>query len=153
MAVELSPDDALVVLELQEADIAHFFASSKGKSAKPTDEDEAFSLYRDELARLAQVYEDDKIARSIAAAVTTDAPVLEKLLEEERRAREDHRLAVRLAAEEGGPDVEEPLFHSPSNSGARASTSTAGPSSSTYEPFSPKQTATCVICMAWTTSS
>ncbi|BGP23238.1 hypothetical protein JCM10295v2_002132 [Rhodotorula toruloides] len=143
-----SPEDALLILELQEADIAELSASRKGKSFG-SDEDQALKLYHDELARLAQVYEDDKVARSIAAAVATDAPVLEALLEEERQAREDRQLALRLEAEENASgDDTESVYQSARQSGRAASTSTAGPSfSSTMEPFSPKQTATCVICM------
>ncbi|BGO90049.1 hypothetical protein JCM10020v2_001684 [Rhodotorula toruloides] len=148
MAADLSLEDLVLILELQKADIAQLSAARKGKSTSPNQEEVAFDVYHEELARLARLYDDDNIAHSIAAAIATDTPILEALLEEERLAREDHELALRLAADEPDSDDDYAVsYRSAAPSDPIASTS-AGPSYlRSLETFSPKETATCVICM------
>lgn len=102
MAV-IAPENLALVSSLLQADVnelRQLDTQDKGKGkAVPTDEDVAFALFSQELASLVQAEQDAKLARSLAAAIETDRPVLEALAREEEAARADHALALRLSTE------------------------------------------------------
>ncbi|BGP30542.1 hypothetical protein JCM10296v2_002297 [Rhodotorula toruloides] len=137
MTADLSLEDAFLILELQKADIAQLSTARKGKSTSPNQEVVVLmSTTRSSLG-------------FIAAATATDATILEALLEEERLARQDHELALRLAANDHDSDDDDAVsYRSAAPLHLVASTSTAGPSyPRSLETCSLKEAATCVICM------
>ena len=81
------------------ADLEEVTALRKGKGradVPPPDDEVAFDVFAGELKALLVSIEDQRLARSIAAAVDTDHPLLEELARADMRTIEDGLCALRL---------------------------------------------------------
>ena len=78
---------------------ADFFGTQKGKNPANTvtDQDLALRAWQDEVSQYATLAEDRRMALSIASAIRTDRQIVTATHDEEMRAAEDRRLAMRLA--------------------------------------------------------
>ena len=78
---------------------ADFFGTQKGKNPANTvtDQDLALRAWQDEVSQYATLAEDRRMALSIARAIHSDRQLVTAAQDEEMRAAEDRRLAMRLA--------------------------------------------------------
>lgn len=76
-----------------------FFGTQKGKNPPNTitDQDLALRAWQDEVSQYSTLAEDRRMALSIASAIRTDRQIVTAANDEEARAAEDRRLAMRLA--------------------------------------------------------
>lgn len=92
--------DLIVKLQLEDAN--QFFASSKGKSRGPTDEELAFQLQQEEAETTSKLLLDRRMARSFATAVQADGSIVANNQLDEETANRDRELALHWT-EDGGP--------------------------------------------------
>ncbi|KAF8523612.1 hypothetical protein JB92DRAFT_2704628 [Gautieria morchelliformis] len=89
--------DAIASLLLEE--VGEVNAGRKDKrrqDAPPTDDEVAFDLFANELTSLLSVIQDQRMARSMEAAVNTDSALIGELEQSNTRTLEDRSIAVRM---------------------------------------------------------
>ncbi|KAL9046890.1 MAG: hypothetical protein Q9214_000394, partial [Letrouitia sp. 1 TL-2023] len=97
---------AFLILQLQESDIEQLLERKKGKGRDGvnSDADLALLAYQKELQETRDIQSDRCMSRSFAKAVTSDAVLLNELIEEENTAASDRALAGYLAGN-GTPSI------------------------------------------------
>ncbi len=114
----MAPDDVdaatlQAILEIQFEDLERLRRRSKGKGregAARADFEVALDLLRAEMATSAAVLKDNAICRSMAVAIWRDRAALDNAEHEERVARRDRELALRLSEQDDETmDDEEPM--------------------------------------------
>lgn len=121
---------AALILQFQLDDIAALQSKDEGKAKGKekeragdrscSDATIALTLYRLELRNVEQCRADERLARSMAAAVQADWGVLAACREEEAQAEEDRSLARRLEGRELGLGVDLDLDRCPEHVNANA---------------------------------
>lgn len=99
-------DDEIAALGLQLEEINFYETGRKGKYAvdHPPDAEVAYANFQTELETYRGFLSDQKLARSIASAVDTDARVIAGIVQEEAEARDDRRMAVQISHDD--PEIE-----------------------------------------------
>lgn len=92
-------DDDIEVLNQQLEEIVFHNETSKGKHAahKPSDNELAISIFQADVEAYLGVLCDQKLARSVAAALEKDATIIEQITREEHLAQQDRELALRIS--------------------------------------------------------
>ncbi|CZT23738.1 uncharacterized protein RCC_09452 [Ramularia collo-cygni] len=101
-------EDEVDAINLQLGYLHLYDEEKKGKYSPSNipDPEVAYDDFRTYLQLRLQSLQDFKLARSIAHAVSADAPIIAELIEAERVAHQDRQLAFRMSNEE--PDLEAP---------------------------------------------
>ena len=112
---EVSNDhiDFDVIAALLLEDVGKLQANRKDKrreDAPMADDELALHLFADELRSALSVIQDERLARSVAAALSTDHAVIEEFQQSDARVLEDRSIAIRM---EQGEDVSRPPSVSP----------------------------------------
>lgn len=94
-------DGGILALKLQLEDIQEKQEQLKGKwnEKSPPDFFVALEKYESDIRNILQCIEDATIAKSIARAVDLDAALIRELTTEERLARHDREIALKLRGE------------------------------------------------------
>lgn len=94
-------DHDIEALRQQLEEILRHNESSKGKHAayKPPDNELAISTFQADVEAYLVVLSNQKIARSVAAAIETDATIIAQITREENCAQRDRELALRISGE------------------------------------------------------
>ncbi|KAF1977027.1 hypothetical protein BU23DRAFT_662342 [Bimuria novae-zelandiae CBS 107.79] len=92
-------DDEIAALTLQLEEIDLYSGASKGKYAvdHPPDLELAYWNFQVELKQYQTFLEDQKLAESIGAAVSSNGPVIAELTAQEVQSHEDHQFAIQTS--------------------------------------------------------
>ena len=90
--------NAIASLLLEDVGEVKAHRKDKGREdAPPTDDVVAFDLFADELRSLVLVIQDERLARSMVEAVSTDHALIEEMGQNDARTLEDRSIAIRIS--------------------------------------------------------